>query len=284
MQCGTAILKDMNLAQKIFIGALLVSILGAPSSQASCTSTREYITTLEFLRTKKELGMEEAESRRVARKVAKGCTGAASRFIRVASVLSGSGLGPHDSLTKGLEFAARDDREAETFVTVFRQAYLEQGLDLDLRASLKMADELTREFEGNTLGVRDDFERLLTFCASASSLNLPKPQCGTFAARLARAGQRWSGGISQPFLRAFEFMREEIAGPKLATGKALELSEKLVSAGPDAPDNFITAYKYATKRKGLDLAVEPALKFATEMGLETLDDSETPAASPSKSK
>jgi hypothetical protein len=243
---------------------------------SSCTTAREYITTLEFLRDRKELALPEADARKVAHEASKGCTGAAQRMIKVSVVLSQAGLGSPDAIKRGLSYAKRTDQEAETFVTIFRRAYSKDAMDLDLRASIKMAEDLSREFEGDTLAVRDDFERLLDFCSGSDQLGLPKPSCGTFAARLAKQGQKWSGGISVPYIQAFEFATSK-KGPSLATAKAIEIANQLAVAGPGSTENFIAAYKYAVAPKGLALAENAALKFALGIGLESdasLDETE----------
>ncbi|MGK5085522.1 hypothetical protein WDW37_19715 [Bdellovibrionota bacterium FG-1] len=237
-----------------------------PSPVPSCTSTREYITTLEYLRDRQEVAMPELDAQKTALEASKGCNGAARRFIRVSHLLSRAGLGPRDAVHKGLEFAKRTDQETETFTSVFRQAFAEDAMDLDLRASMKMAEELTGEFDGDTVAVLHDFEKLLDFCSDSGKLGLPKPQCGAFAAHLAKQGQKWNGGISVPYIQAFEFAVSE-KGPGLPTSKAIEIANKLVTAGPDSADNFISAYRYAISKKGLDLANHAALAFALQMGL-----------------
>ena len=251
----------------IFLAVAATRTLHASPGATSCTTAREYITTLEYLRDRKELTMPEPEARKVAAEAAKGCTGAALRFIRISWVLSEAGLGPRDSIRKGLEFALRTDQETETYASVFSRAYSEDSMDLDLRASMKMADELTREFEADTVAVRDDFDKLLGFCSSSGRLGLPKPQCGAFAARLAKLGEKWSGGIAAPYIQAFEFVNSASAGPHLATSRAIEIAGQLVMAGPDSADNFITAYKYAVSKRGLAMADNAALAFAMQMGL-----------------
>lgn len=246
----------------------VAQIASAAPSVSSCTTAREYITTLEYLRDRKEFSMPEPDAQKVALEASKGCTGAAQRFIRISLILSQAGLGPRDSIRKGIEFSKRTDQETETFASVFRRAYAEDAMDLDLRASMKMAEDLTQEFEADSVAVRDDFEKLLDFCSSSGRLGLPKPQCGAFAARLAKQGQRWSGGISVPYIQTFDFVTSS-SGPHLATSKAIEIADSLVAAGPDSSDNFITAYKYAVSKKGLGLADNAALAFAMQMGLES---------------
>jgi hypothetical protein len=262
----------MNL-KSLFLGIIFLALaapvrLAHSAAVTSCTTSREYITTLEFLRDRKELAIAEPDAQKVALEASKGCTGAAQRFVRVAVLLEQAGLGPKDTIRRSLEFAHRTDQEADTFATVFRLAFDQDAMDLDLRASMKMAEELTQSFDADTVAVRDDFEKLLDFCASSGKLGLPKPECGAFAARLAKEGEKWSGGISVPYIEAFDFVTSE-KGPHLATSKALEIAGKLVAAGPDSADNFITAYKYAVSKKGLGLADNAALKFAMQMGLES---------------
>jgi hypothetical protein len=261
-----------------FLGWLSSYPAAAGPRPPSCTTAREYVTTLEFLRDRKDVSgtvaVNDTQAREIARTVSDGCTGAAQRFIRVSSVLTKAGLGAKDALRKGVEFAARTDMETETFVTVFRKSFFKEELDLDLLTSLRTAESLTREFEGDTLAVRDDFDRLVSFCAGSKSLNLPTPQCAGFAARVAKLGARWSGGVAAPFVRSYEYLTSE-SGPHFGSGQALQIAEKLIAGGPDAPDNFITAYKYAVNQKGLGLGDGAAVQFAMEMGLR---DTRSPAS------
>lgn len=239
-----------------------------PAPPATCTTAREYITTLEYLRDRKEFAVPEPEAQKVALDASKGCTGAAQRFIRISLILSKAGVSGRDAIRKGLEFANRTDEEAETFAQVFRTAYSEDAMDLDLRNSLIMAEDLTREFGANTVAVRKDFEKLLDFCSSSGRLGLPKPQCGAFAARLAKQGEKWNGGISSPYIQAFDFVTSK-SGPNLATSKAIEIADTLAAAGPGSTENFITAYKYAVSKKGLGLADGAAVAFAVQIGVKS---------------
>lgn len=238
-----------------------------------CTATREYITALEYLRQDKNLSVAEAQARKIASDVALGCTGAADRFIRVTRTLNASGLSGADAAKTGLSFTPRTDREVETFVAVFRRAFLKEGLDLDLLSSMRLARSLTTEFEGDILAVRDDFETLLDYCLDEGKLGLPRPRCGSFAADLARKGQNYSGGVSRPFIRAFEFLvgaKGTGNNPEMTRDQALELAQAAIASGPDGADNFIQGYRYATSPKGLDLPRNDALAFARKMALATV--------------
>jgi len=240
----------------------------ASSPAPVCTTAKEYITALEFMRARSDLALLDKDAQKVATEVSAGCTDAAKRFIKVTSLLTHSGLTGRDAISNGLEFAQKSNAETDTFITVFKQAFVEEGLDLDFSASLKMARALSSEFEGNLDPVRKDFERLVKFCVNTKNLNLPKPQCGAFATRLTRYGQIWgggmNGGIAKPFNEAFEFLRSS-KGPALTTGQALELAEQILSKGPGSVENFTQGYRYGVSAKGLALDSKSAIAFATKM-------------------
>lgn len=245
--------------------------LAAPEPLAfrPCPASREYITALEYLRSNKDLRLPEPEARKFADAISKGCTGAAERFIRVSGLLTRAGFSGREAAETGKRFAVGTAAEVDTFVSVFKRAFAEEYLDLDLGDSLKMALALAKEFAGDQPQVRADFERLLEFCSEDKTLGLPKPKCGEFASRIAAKGEPWNGGVARPFIRGFEYFTSS-KGPSLITGEALKLSELLLAAGPGAYENFTQAYAYATSESGLGLGRQDAIGFARDLAL-TMD-------------
>lgn len=266
-------MKAWAIVGFLTLGSIWVHAAPAPAKvggalpaprDVQCRSTREFVTTLEFLRAQKTLALPEPEARKTAESVAQGCTGAAGRFIRTFQLLSRAGLGSKETVQHALEMGRRSQDEVETFVLVFQQAFAEDGLDLDLRGALNLALSLTTEFEGDAVAVREDYKRLIQFCATEKNLDLPKPQCGRFAARIARLGQPFDGGIAKSFLRTFDYLRSS-QGPGLTTGNALKLSEEIVATGPASPENFVEGYRYAVSKRGLEMSAGDALEFARRM-------------------
>lgn len=238
--------------------------LTAPSS-LSCPSAKEFITTLEYLRAHTEYAIGEEAARKTAAQVAVGCEGAAQRFVRTVQILSMAGLSARDAFREGIDLSGRTTAEAETYITVFVAAFNRDGLDLDLASSVRIARSLATEFDGDPLAVRQDFDELVAFCVGRKELNLPRPLCAEFAARMARHGQAFSGGISGPFLDTLAFLSSDPRGPGLATHEALRLAERLVATGPTVPENFVQAYRYAVAKGGLDLASQQAFAFADSL-------------------
>lgn len=252
----------------LLLAPILTAIASTPAHGADCPRAREFITTLEFLRQDTDLKVPEAQGRKLASQVAAGCAGAAQRFIRVAKLLNASGLGGRDAIETALPFSERTDAETDTFIVVFRHAFVEEFLDLDLKASIDLARSLSSSFEGDVLAARDDFEKLIQFCVSPRKLDLPKPLCAGFAADTARIGSTkpWgSGGVAAPFIQVYEFLRSDTAGPALGASAALNLTREIISRGPDSSEGFMAAYRYASAKKGLDLARAEAISFARDL-------------------
>ncbi|MEK7691200.1 MAG: hypothetical protein AAB425_09285 [Bdellovibrionota bacterium] len=243
-----------------------------PYQDSHCGTTREFITSLEFLRAMTEFKLPDPKSRALARKVAYGCSGAARRFIRVATTLIKAELSAQDSLETALDFARRTENETDTFITVFKTAFSPGLMDLDLRTSLQLAHSLVSDFSGDSVGARTDFERLVRYCTQARDLDLPKPKCATFAARIARLGEPYSGGIGEPFIEILKFLRSD-SGPALTTGDALRKAEEIIKqGGPLAAQNFTTAYRYSVSQSGLALNRNDAISFASDLTANKMED------------
>lgn len=236
------------------------------SQQNSCTYAREYITSLAYLRSHKDFAIPEDQARQLAWDISQGCTGAAYRFIKVTAVLARSGLSANNSIQMGLAFVKRTDAEMQSFVSIFMRSFLEEYLNLDLRTSLRLAQSLTTEFSGDLIEVRKDFEKLVDFCIESKSLDLPRPECASFAAHLARQGNAFEGGIAHPFIKLFWFLRSS-KGPDLTTKDALQLAEQLIAGGKSSAENFIEAFEFGVSSKGLGVSNREAITFARKMTL-----------------
>ena len=238
------------------------------STALNCTTAREYITTLEYLRTKSDIKLLDQDAQKIAGQVAEGCTGAAQRFIRVTSMLLQAGITWPDAAKQGLSFASRSETAAETFITVFRRAFLARDLDLDMQSALQMAtslsSEFAKEFGEDLKSARKDFDLLVGYCTRADRLSLPKPQCGAFAARITKLGRFWEKGVARDFISTFDYLRSD-KGPALITGDALQIAEELVKNGPGSIDNFMVGYRYGVSAKGLNMDSRAAVNFARKM-------------------
>lgn len=232
-----------------------------------CTSTREYITVLQFLRSHSELALPENQCRQVALKVSSGCTGAAQRFIQVTGTLIKSGIASKDAVNLGIEFSLKSDQQTNAFMTVFKKTFLSEYLDLDLHLGVELAKSLSTEFDGNLATAISDFEKMVKFCLDSKGLDLPRLECGKLAARIAKFNTTESkkDGVYPNFIRIYEFLISE-KDLHLSKMQSLHESEKILAMSPSqSVENFIQAYRYAISKDGLALSQPEALQFAKEM-------------------
>lgn len=246
---------------------LLISylMLGASSfASEECLTTREFITTLEFLRNDDDFKMKETEAQDFAYQVATGCTGSAKRFIRIAKTLTKAGSNRKNASNTALQFAVGTDAQADAFITSFRTSIAEDSLDMDFSNSTKIALSLSKEFQGDLKNVQSDFEKTAKYCSDSTRLAIPRAQCGFFAARIAQAGAKWESGAADSFIKTYEFLKSS-DGPTLTNVEAVKMAEKIISFGPVAKENFTQGFQYAFSKSGLAMNRDQAIHFAEKM-------------------
>ena len=240
------------------------------SNWTGCSSSREYITTLNYLRSNKaEIRLGDNDRQNVAMEVSKGCSGAASRFIRVIDLLKQVELTNQTVLRLAIDLAKRTEAEVDTFLEVFKLSYLPSHLDLSISDSLQTALKYSTQYSGSIEQARKDLSRLIKFCLSGKDLNLPRGECLNFSMRLTDIGEKSTFGVSEVFVNGFSFLTESKNGPMVPTFRAMQLLEDLIQIGPSAVDNFIDGYEYAIKEEGLNLPRDQALDFAFKMANHT---------------
>lgn len=249
----------------IFSAALFTNIIANANEAHFCPSAKEFITTKEFLSDRSELGLSEQEIIITAKNVAQGCKGAAARFTKAFTVLLKTESGPRGSLKVAVQLAQRDESYTQAFLEIFRKSYLKEYLDLNFKTAMDMAQSLSVDFKGAPERAASDFVDLVKFCTDEKYLALSKPRCGLIAARVIKNTENFDTHIASSFVDLFEFITSE-KGPTPDLLKALEVTERVVSLGPEAPENFKLAYRYAIQDKGLAYTAKDSLSFAMEIG------------------
>lgn len=229
-----------------------------------CYSTDEYQKTLDYLRSLKEVAMTENAAREISDNVSKNCDGAAERFGKVLTVMKASGLSDRTSLAFAMDFSSRSDETMNNFVEIFTKSFLAEFFDFDYKKALGVALEMSRDYHGDPIRLREDYIALVKFCADNKELDLPMQVCSEYSLRLARLSQHFADGIHGPFLELYKVLRSN-ESLNLNVQSALEVAYKVLQSGPRAPENFITALKYATDKKGLDTTQGEAMEFALKM-------------------
>ena len=240
-----------------------------------CESAKEFITAYEYLRSHKELGLDEKRSREAATEIAKGCTGSASRFVKSFELLLKADAGPRSSLLVAIRLANKPTKYAETFTTIFTRSYLAEHLDLDYKTSFSLAESLSVNYAGDPAIAAEDFTRLVKFCTEDNHIGLSKPRCGVIAGRIIKRAENFQVRIAEEFMKVYEFLSSE-KGPAAPVLDAIKIAEQVIAQGPEASDNFIAAYKYSIDKSGLDLTAKESVQFAKQISGQTWYNSKNP--------
>lgn len=229
-----------------------------------CLSTREYITTYNYLKKHKEFFLKKKDIYFVANKVSMGCSKAAERFIKINDLLIAAKLGTKEAIEVAIKFALSDDIKTKTFIIVFKNAYLQTLLDLDLMSAINVALSLSLEFNGDHKELCKDYKKLTKFCVSTDGLDLSRPVCAKVAAKMTLLGEKFHKGVSKKFIEIYKFLISK-KGPAKSSREAITIAQEIISNGPIACDNFIEAYKFAMKESGLNLDKNNAFTLAMKM-------------------
>jgi hypothetical protein len=227
-------------------------------------ASREFITTMEFLRDQKDFALNEKQTIELADKVSMGCTGASKRFIQITMLLVKAGFPTQQAIGTGLKYAAAEEESAIAFITIFKSAYLESLLDLNLEQSLSIATELSELTKGHKKHTEKEFTKLVRFCVSKKSLDMPLMECASTASRVVKSGEGFDFEIGSDFIDVFKFLTATDKA-NLPTYEALNSAESVVKFGPEAKMSFIHAYEYGVSEKGLDKSIKDAIEFAKTM-------------------
>lgn len=240
-----------------------VSSLRAESTE-SCLSTREYVTTYNYLSHKKEFEIRPDQLAKVANEVSLNCTGAANSFIQIVDILTKAEVTTSDAIRTGIKFSKMKPEVVDAFRKIFKMSFKKNQLNLDLTTSLELSLNLSLHFKGVQKHALKDFSKMVRFCISESNLDLPRPQCARFASDVALLGQNFEAEIATSFLNSYKFLTTA-KGPNLSTYKALDISKRVSAFGPFSSDNFIQGYNFGISKKGLNLGEVKAMKFAVNM-------------------
>lgn len=238
----------------------------------SCPASKEYITTVRFLRAEKAMAMKEADILKVADEVSKGCKNASDRFIKITKVLNTVGIDANSAVKTALAFSQKEDINAKAFIEIFKQTYEEKFLNLDALNAMRISMKLSHDYTGEPEEVMKEFRKLVEFCKESKSLDLPLPLCAQVASKITLLGQNYEGSIAKAFIELMNFLESSKKGPTVNRKKAIEISEKVLSFGPRAQKNFEQAFEFAVSKKGLGQTHERALSFAMTMAERSVKD------------
>jgi hypothetical protein len=238
-------------------------------SVVECTVTKEFITTLEFLRQSSSFQMDEKIARDLAMKVSSGCDGASKRFIMVANLLAKAGMDVRNGLEVALKLSSKDDATTNNFIHLFKLVYTPNFLDLTVGEAVDTGLALSEQFNADQKMASQDFEKIVRFCLAEKELNLPGRKCAKLGIQVTKHGERFHKPIAPAFIKLYQFIQSKKVA-SLGLNDILSIVEKVITNGPVGVENFIQAYNYAQLEKGLALDQGKSIEFAIQLSNKTV--------------
>jgi hypothetical protein len=242
--------------------SILLLALQSQAAPSTCESGKEFVTTYEFLRDDSDLAAAGDNAVRVAGQVAAGCNGAAKRFIQTVKFLKKTEIPLNEILKTSIDFSQREDEHAEAFTQIFKSAYAEDGFDLDIGNSLKLAKQMSVEYRGPVQKALKAFQSVSEFCLKKIEINLSKSDCAELSKNVALSSTEEGPAAGEEFMKSFLYLKVNVA---LSEGDALKLAQNLVKINPAAFGNFKVSYEYALSPSGLNVAKDQALQLGKKM-------------------
>ncbi len=230
----------------------------------SCLSSEEFVQTVTFLRDNKDIDLPEQQIRSYADQISKGCSGASQRFRDVFLYLNKNGVDHRQSLKIAISFAPHTDTVKNTFLEILKGSYLREYYDLDFRAALQTAYDISMDHRTSPERLRKDFVGFVQFCKDRNGLELPLAACMKFSKKLLELSPYYAQGAYPQFEELFKKLNTDKKFG-ISIKESLEITLKVLSYGPKGPENFLTGYSYALNPDGLHMGVHEGVQFALRM-------------------
>lgn len=234
-----------------------------PENHVACKSAEEFESSVEYLRSEKDLGLNDKQVVTWSLVIARGCSGATGRFKKVFDLFTKSGVDMRKTVELASSFSKKTDEQTNAFAGLFKTFFLENYFDLDFMTAYELSVKLS-ENPAKSEFARKDFERLYKFCTGPDQLMLPFKACAKYSLNLLKHYDLYPEGIYPFFESAIHFLTMK-SGPVLNVKEALEVTEEILAYGPLAPDTFKRSYSYSIDKKGLDTSSKQGMKIALEL-------------------
>lgn len=227
-----------------------------------CNSADEFKNSYQFLVKQSELGFTEPQAVKAALKIAKNCTGAFDRFSQVFRVLQKSGVAIGKTFEVAVEYSSFSTERARNFFVLFQRLFLENYLDVDFTTAYRVSHELSKDYKGDPVKLRDDFVKIVKYCTNEKDFSLGKKLCFDLALHLTKYTELYPTGVYDEFRKFMDYIQtHKRLGFSLK--EALSLSIRVLSKGPKAPRNFKKTIDFALdKGENLNLPELQAFQLA----------------------
>lgn len=226
-----------------------------------CESAVEFKKSFEFFNKEKELEFTQPQAIKASIDISKNCTGAFDRFSKIFLLLKKSGVDLAKAFEVSLEYSSFDEERAKNFFVLFQKLFLENHLNLDFTTAYRLSNELSKDYKGDPVKLRDDFVKIVDFCEAEKEMALDKKTCAELALTLTKYTELFPTGVFDDFQSTIKYVQtHKRLGFNIK--ETLKLVVRLIARGPKASTNFKKIMTYALEGDALKLNELQAYQLA----------------------
>ncbi|MEK6628722.1 MAG: hypothetical protein AABY53_08850 [Bdellovibrionota bacterium] len=255
------------LKVKISLAFFAIVFTGLCVRAEVCESSKEFITTIEYLRNQKAFTLPDSEIFKVAMSISENCNGSSRRFQKMLNTLVATGVDHNHALKFSLQYSKEDNESVDVFLSLFQGLVLEKKFNLPFYEAFETAKFFAENTRGNKYELKKDFLGFLDFCFDdPNGTMLPLDQCRKLSFKYLDLQKNFPNGVFKEFKTLFTFLRDQ-KETGLPIAGALSLTQEVLLSGPGAQKNFIDSYKYGLH--SLNMKPSQALSLSLKMAENT---------------
>lgn len=232
-----------------------------------CSSSKEFINTIDYLKLQKNFPISGTEIFKVALTISENCSGASLKFQRMLTTLTKTGVDFNHSLKFSIAYSKKSDEAVDTFINLYQGLVLEKKFNLPYYESFDLAKNFAEKAGDNAATLKKDFLGFLSFCfEDKNGMMISLSHCRQLAFKYIQNYDNFPDGSLEEFKTLFSFLREN-KNTGLSIGTSLALTNSVLENGPGAKENFIQGYKYGLQQ--LQLKPQQALALAIHLTKQT---------------
>ena len=228
----------------VFIISLALFFTGIDLCAAECESTKEFVSTVSYLRKQKNFTLPDNEILKTALLVSENCNGASKRFQQMLSTLVSAGVDHEHARHFAVNYSEEDSESVDAFLSLFQGLVLEKKFNLPFYQAFETAKFFAESSKGNKAMLKKDFLGFLAFCFEDSNgIMLSLDHCRSLSLKYLKLHAVFPKGVFQDFKSLFVFLRDQ-KETGLPIASALSITQTVLQNGPGSQRNFIDSYKY----------------------------------------
>lgn len=229
----------------ILISSTAFLFTGADLRAAECESTKEFVSTVDYLRKQKNFTLPDNEILKTALLVSENCNGASRKFQKMLSTLVSAGVDHEHARHFAISYSEEDSESVEAFLSLFQGLVLEKKFNLPFYQAFETAKFFAESSKGNKAMLKKDFLGFISFCFEDSNgIQLSLDQCRSLSLKYLKLHSLFPRGVFQDFKSLFVFLRDQ-KETGLPIASALSITQTVLQNGPGSQKNFIDSYKYS---------------------------------------